>query len=258
MSNYTLLQDRHLRVASWNDYPKRRMTDDYATNPKGGPAAPLFGIVMAEKVSHVAVTGRGRIIGVAKGMIFAHTPVSGMAMSGINHHVQRRLCSITAEECLSRRCHMHRAARMDASLCGLHFEDSRRLYSAHDNANGDGIDIDGCCDVMMSDCIIDADDNALIFKGRANRDNRNITVQGCVLASKITAIKTGTESGGGFQNIVITNCIIRSSYEEHHVDPNRQQMNGSGIALETTDGGDLDGIIISNIVMEATAATPWF
>jgi polygalacturonase len=121
---------------------------------------------------------------------------------------------------------------------------------AHGNANGDGIDIDGCQDVIMSDCVIDADDNALIFKGRSARDCRNITVQGCVLASKITAIKTGTESGGGFQNIVINNCIIRSSYEEHHVDPNRQQMNGSGIALETTDGGHLDGIIISNIVME--------
>jgi hypothetical protein len=51
-------------------------------------------------------------------------------------------------------------------------------------------------------------------------------------------IKLGTESMGGFENVVIGNCSIEPA-----------QL--SGIAIETVDGGTLDGVTISNIVMRS-------
>jgi hypothetical protein len=51
----------------------------------------------------------------------------------------------------------------------------------------------------------------------------------------------GTESNGGFENIVITGCSI---YDTRL----------AGIALEIVDGGIMDGVIVSNITMNKIGA----
>ena len=51
----------------------------------------------------------------------------------------------------------------------------------------------------------------------------------------------GTESNGGFQNIVMTGCTI---YDTHL----------AGIALEIVDGGTMDRVIVSDITMTGVGA----
>jgi polygalacturonase len=106
-------------------------------------------------------------------------------------------------------------------------------------ANTDGLDIDGCKDVRVANCLIVSRDDALCLKSTSNRLCENVVVTNCILSSRTNAIKCGTDSTGGFVNISISNCVIFKS--------------GSGISLEMVDGGKLERVIISNINMQSIA-----
>jgi polygalacturonase len=109
------------------------------------------------------------------------------------------------------------------------------------NANNDGIDIDSCNRVIISDCNIGSGDDAIVLKSTSARPCKNVVVNNCVLSSRCNALKMGTESNGGFENIVITGCSI---YDTRL----------AGVALEIVDGGTMDGIVVSNITMNKIGA----
>jgi polygalacturonase len=109
------------------------------------------------------------------------------------------------------------------------------------NANNDGIDIDCCDRVRISGCDISSGDDAIVLKSTADRVCRNVTVTNCVLSTACSALKLGTESNGGFENIAVSNCTI-------------YQTRLGGIAIETVDGGVLDGVSFSNIIMDGVGA----
>ncbi|MCA9436458.1 MAG: glycoside hydrolase, partial [Candidatus Omnitrophica bacterium] len=115
----------------------------------------------------------------------------------------------------------------------------------HCNKNNDMIDIDGCRDVIISDCYGDSDDDALTLKSTVQYPTENVTVTNCVLSSHCNALKMGTESSGGFKNIAISNCVIRPSRDEKAMGGRDEGL--AGIALEIVDGGVMDGVTISNI-----------
>jgi polygalacturonase len=114
--------------------------------------------------------------------------------------------------------------------------------SSHVNGNNDGLDIDGCHDFVVSDCIIDSDDDAIVLKATSPRSNENVTIANCVLSSLCNALKMGTESTGGCKNLTITNCAIHK--------PRPSERGIAGIALEIVDGGALDRVTISNITID--------
>lgn len=115
----------------------------------------------------------------------------------------------------------------------------------HCGANNDMIDIDGCHDVLVADCVGDTDDDALTLKSTSGRATENVTVTNCVLSSHCNAIKMGTESHGGFRNITIANCVVRPSRDREALAGRAEGL--AAIALEVVDGGTLDGVAISNI-----------
>ena len=113
------------------------------------------------------------------------------------------------------------------------------------NGFSDGIDPDGCKNVKISDCFIDSFDDAIVPKASfslgARRSVENLTVTNCILASNCNAFKFGTESGGGFKNVTVSNCTFIARKMGKPAD--------SGIALESVDGSEIEGITISNISM---------
>lgn len=109
------------------------------------------------------------------------------------------------------------------------------------NANNDGIDIDCCDRVRISDCDISSGDDAIVLKSTSARATRNVVVANCVVSSHCNALKLGTESNGGFENIAIANCTV---YDTRL----------SGVALEIVDGGTLDRVNVSNILMDGVGA----
>jgi polygalacturonase len=122
--------------------------------------------------------------------------------------------------------------------------------------NCDGIDPTCCHNVFISDCLIDTGDDAICLKsenpyGGELRVSKNITITNCVLSGCCNGIKFGTATEGGFENVVVTNCVI---FNEDVPYSSRIEC---GIAVEMVDGGWIEGVVISNIRMQRVR-TPIF
>ena len=138
------------------------------------------------------------------------------------------------------------------------------------DTNRDGIDIDCCKNVRISNCLVNSPyDDGICPKssfalGYA-RATENVTITNCQVSGydegtlldgtfKRTEnprykyrptgrIKFGTESNGGFKNITISNCVFDYC---------------KGFALETVDGGLLEDVTITNITMRDIVNDPIF
>jgi polygalacturonase len=137
----------------------------------------------------------------------------------------------------------------------LHCDDvllqNLNVYS-HVNYNNDMIDVDGCRNVRIDNCVGNTGDDAITLKSTAGRICENVTISNCRLSSHSNAIKCGTESTGGFRNITITNCVITpTGAEDFHLG---DRLGFAGLALEMVDGGILESITASNLVVEGTTA----
>jgi polygalacturonase len=129
----------------------------------------------------------------------------------------------------------------------------------------DGMDIDCCKNVRVTNCFVNApwDDGICPKSSFAlgyNRPTRNVAIANCYVSGcwqlgtlldgtykrQSTGggrIKCGTESNGGFINIAISNCIFEGT---------------QGLALETVDGALLEDITVSNITMRDITSCPIF
>jgi len=136
------------------------------------------------------------------------------------------------------------------------------------DTNRDGIDIDACHSVRVSNCTINSPfDDGICLKssyglGRA-RSTENVTITNCQVSGydegtlldgtfkrgvtdkdgPTGRIKFGTESYGGFKNIVVSNCVFEYS---------------RGLALESVDGGSIEDVSITNITMRDIVSAPIF
>lgn len=152
--------------------------------------------------------------------------------------------------------HIRDVQVMESSGWGVHLQWCDRvvvdgLYiesSSIDGVNSDGLDIDGCSNVMVSNCKIDTGDDALCFK-TTRTDGRTapcrwITVTNCILKSSSAALKFGTETYADFENITISNCVINGA--------NR------GLNLIVRDGGTIRNIILSNMIIHTERKAPFW
>jgi len=109
-------------------------------------------------------------------------------------------------------------------------------------ANNDGIDLDSSENVRLRHCEVISGDDALVIKATsAGRPSRDIEASDCQLSTSCNAIKLGTESIGGFENITISNCRITDTRL-------------AGIALNQVDGSFLRNVVIRDVTMDGVAA----
>ncbi|MBR3864653.1 MAG: right-handed parallel beta-helix repeat-containing protein [Clostridia bacterium] len=105
----------------------------------------------------------------------------------------------------------------------------------------DGISPDNSKNVRIHDCEVEAGDDAIVFKSSYTLNRlgicKDIKVWNCRLKSRCTAIKFGTETNGGFENIDIQNVEIFDTRI-------------TGIAIESVDGAVIDGVFIKNVKMK--------
>jgi polygalacturonase len=120
----------------------------------------------------------------------------------------------------------------------------------HSNKNNDLMDIDGCKDVIITRVTGDSDDDGITFKSTTDRIAENITVSDCIISSHCNALKFGTETTAGFRNVSISNCIIRKSSVTTALTGLPEGI--CGISLEIVDGGIMENVVLSNIVIDGT------
>jgi hypothetical protein len=211
--------------------------EDYPEQPSSYPSrsSALYtrrSLIFAEKAENVAIEGSGTIDGQGANPAF-HNP-------GVRDERYRPLL-LRFSEC--RKVRVKGITLKDSAMwvqnylaCDDVLIDGITV-SSRVNVNNDGIDIDDCHNVRIANCNIWCGDDAVCLKSTSSRGCRNVVVDNCTISTLCNALKLGTDSTGGFENIAMTNCAVYDTAI-------------SGIALECVDGGAVDRVVISNIVME--------
>lgn len=112
-----------------------------------------------------------------------------------------------------------------------------RILAHPHRINTDGIDPDGCRNVIISDCFIRTGDDAIVVKSTEGDPCENITVTNCVVSSQCCALKIGTEAIGPIRNITMGNCVVDDS--------------NMALALYMKDGSTYENITFHNLIMRA-------
>ena len=89
------------------------------------------------------------------------------------------------------------------------------IYNHPHTRNGDGLDIDSCRFVTVSDCIIDSGDDCITLRGNPGRLKQPrpcecVTITNCILKTICNSFRIGV-GDGIIRNAVISNCIIHGS-----------------------------------------------
>jgi polygalacturonase len=229
-------------------------------------------LIWGENISNVAILGTGLIWG--KGLSRGDDFVPSAKLPGMGNK------TIGLKNC-------HNVMLRDFSILeGGHFGilatgvDNLTIEHLTIDTNRDGIDIDCCRNVRVSNCSVNSPwDDAICPKssfalGYA-RTTENVTISDCYVTgayqvgsmldgtwkrwptdkteqAKVLpyfpkefngSIKLGTESNGGFKNIAISNCVFDGS---------------KGFAVESSDGAIVEGITFSGITMRDCTNTPIF
>jgi polygalacturonase len=138
------------------------------------------------------------------------------------------------------------------------------------DTNRDGMDIDCCRNVRVSNCSVNSpwDDGICLKSSFAlgyARATEMVTISNCLVAGsyeegalldgtfkrfaadakvpRTGRIKFGTESNGGFKNITVSNCVFDGC---------------RGLTIESVDGAVIEDVSVTNITMRDVVEAPMF
>ena len=117
--------------------------------------------------------------------------------------------------------------------CSQVFIQGLTIHSNYYRSTTDGIDVDSCRNVHISNCDITAGDDGICLKAYAGHPCENVVVTNCTVESIATAIKLGTASHADFRDIHVSNCVVRNSTV--------------GIGIYIKDGGTAERVTFSDI-----------
>jgi polygalacturonase len=217
------------------------------------------GFIWGENLENVSITGTGMIYG-----------------KGLTRNVARdSLPKGLGDKAISlKNCH-NILLRDFSILHGGHFGilatgvDNFTIDNLKIDTNRDGMDIDCCHNVKISNCSVNSpwDDGICLKSSFAlgyARATEDVAITNCIVSGFLEGtmlddsykpmpqdknghptgrIKLGTESNGGYKNISISNCVF-----DHC----------RGLAIEEVDGGLLEDVSVSNITMRNVNNAPIF
>ena len=227
--------------------------DDYPTfNPEYRSHKDINGfnaLIYAEKAKNIAITGTGTIDGQGKDQL----PRKGKQFKSDRDGRPRNILFISCQK-----IRVEGVTMLNSGCWNQHYlncEDvivDRITVYNHANRNNDGIDIDGCRRFLLSNSTFDADDDGICLKSTGPAACEDIVITNCVVSSHCNAIKTGTESTGGFKRVTISDCTVKPSASKEKVFGRKEGI--TGITVGCVDGGICEDIKISNIKIEGTQA----
>ena len=205
-------------------------TEGLSIPREGGPHC----LIYAENASNIVIEGLGVIDGRGTPEFFPRIRSRGKETSKRPRLIRMVNCDqLTFSGVTYKR----------PAFWGLHLIDCRNIHFnavtirfRNNGYNNDGLDLDGCENVLIENCDIDSGDDAICLKSTKN-PCRNIVVRGCRVTSNTAPLKFGTSSRGGFIDVKVTNCYFYNSPM-------------GAIKLQLVDGGRLENVDISRIVME--------
>ncbi|NOU97494.1 hypothetical protein GC093_30350 [Paenibacillus sp. LMG 31456] len=205
--------------------------------PYGNLPGQIQALIWADEVENISITGQGIIDGGGA------SPLPPSVAAGVKFRPalmfyrgckNAKFLDITLQYSCFWTLHLMRCE--DVMVRGV------TILADMGRINTDGIDPDGCKNVIISDCNIKTGDDCIVIKSTEGDVCENITVTNCILSSRHAALKIGTEAIGPIRNITFNNCII------HNTDV--------ALALYMKDGSVYENMVISNMVIEARNEFP--
>jgi polygalacturonase len=215
-------------------------------------------LIWGEGVENVSILGQGLVYG--KGLTRTGDPRAGVG----NKSISLKLCRNVTIRDIS----IRQGGHFGILATGV---DNLTIDNLKIDTNRDGMNIDSCRNVRISNCSVNSPwDDAICLKSSYGlgfaRATENVTITNCQVSGydmgtfldgtfqrnfpeapdrggPTGRIKFGTESNGGFKNITISNCVFDYC---------------RGLALETVDGGLLEDVSITNITMRDIVNAPFF
>ena len=222
-------------------------------------------LIWGEDVEDVAITGTGRIDG--KGLSRGLGPRAADRDTRPGE-ANKAIALKNARHVLLRDFTIFRGGHMAILATGVNDLTIDHLTI---DTNRDGIDVDACRTVRISNTAVNApNDDAIVLKSSyalgAPRATEDVTITNSIVSgfdvgtvldgtygrTSVAApdrdgptgrIKLGTESNGAFRNITISNVVF---------------VRSRGLALETVDGATLEDVTISNVTMRELSNAPIF
>lgn len=114
--------------------------------------------------------------------------------------------------------------------------------------NSDGIDLDRCARVRISDCDIECGDDAISLKTCDEWPEygacEDITVTGCTLATRSSALVVGVDVSAPIRNVIFSSCVVRVCHR------------GLAVTIGTGENGDIENVLFSDIVVQTRLSSP--
>jgi polygalacturonase len=216
-------------------------------------------LIWGEGLTNVSITGPGRIFGkgLSRGWEKEHTPQK----VGGNKAIALRNC----RNVLLRDFTIEHGGWFGILATGV---DNLTIDALTIDTNRDGMDIDCCHNVRVSNCSVNSPwDDGICLKSSFGlgqfRSTENVTISDCLVSGydegslldgsrrhdasgnpePTGRIKFGTESNGGFKAITISNCVFECC---------------RGLAMESVDGAVIQDVTVTNIAMRQIYTAPIF
>lgn len=242
-SNVTLnLENGATLYGSTDIADYRPMTTDYVSLRTNVPTIQL---IYADNASNVAITGLGTIDGRGKAFPKLTWNDEGITRPHLLRLIRCSDVTVSGVTLKNSGCWMQHYLACDrVKIHGI-------TVINRNNYNNDALDLDGCHNVTVSDMIADSDDDGITLKSTSPRLCEDITISNCVVSSHCNAIKLGTETNGGFRNIIVRGVVVKPSADQS----SRYfglPTGHSAISLEIVDGGTMSNVDIADITITGT------
>ncbi len=208
---------------------------------------PTIQLIYADSVENVSITGFGTIDGRGRAFPKLSWNDEGITRPHLLRIIRGKNITVSGITLKNSGCWMQHYLACD------HLRIDGVSIFNRNNYNNDALDLDGCCDVSVTNIIADSDDDAITLKSTSPRLCEDIVISNCVVSSHCNAIKLGTETNGGFRNIIIRGITVKPSYDQS------SQFFGypggighSAISLEIVDGGMMRNVDISDVTIRGT------
>ncbi|SVD00679.1 uncharacterized protein METZ01_LOCUS353533, partial [marine metagenome] len=108
-------------------------------------------------------------------------------------------------------------------LCALEFKWCNEVFARGLTIRSDlergvdavGIELDGCRNVVVSDCLIETGADAICLKTNKTEGKaepcEDVAIGNCILSSSSCAVKLGADSYADFRRISVKGCVIKNS-----------------------------------------------
>jgi polygalacturonase len=125
------------------------------------------------------------------------------------------------------------------------------LADPNPGPNGDGIDIDSCRNVRISDCSFSTSDDCIVIKAgrdasgrRKGRPTEFVAITNCVMFAGHGAVVIGSETSGDIRDIVASNIVAKGTDRAVRI----KSMRGRGSVVEN--------VRCDNFLIEDAATSP--